>query len=241
MGKVTVVGGKVGMEMPSTFKENFADNTWAQIVAACEANAVPETWVVGDQKTMLINGYDYAIDIIGKGHDTYTAGGKAPLTFQMHDLYMPDTGKTGIALDDTANNSCGWTNCDMRTTTLPTLMALMPSEVQVGIKEVNKATSVGNQNSKLGTTADKLFLLSEIEVAGHLNHSASGEGTQYAYYAAGNSAKKKWPLAGHAYQYWWTRSPFKSDGENFCSINYNGETDGYIPTSVYGVAFAFCF
>ena len=37
----------------------FANNTWAQIIDACHKNQVPETWVVGNQKAMTINGTDY--------------------------------------------------------------------------------------------------------------------------------------------------------------------------------------
>lgn len=73
---------------PVTYKANFADNTWEQIIDACHKNKVPATWVVGSQKAMTINGTAYAIDIIGKGHDDYADGsGKAPLTFQLHDCY----------------------------------------------------------------------------------------------------------------------------------------------------------
>ena len=68
----------------------FAKNTWEKIIKACQDNEVPETWVVGSQKAMTINGVDYLIDIIGKNHDTYATGGKAPLTFQMHDTYADD-------------------------------------------------------------------------------------------------------------------------------------------------------
>lgn len=78
---------------PVTYKANFADNTWAQIIDACHKNQVPETWVVGNQKAMTINGADYVIDIIGKGHDDYADGsGKAPLTFQLHDCIVNSDG-----------------------------------------------------------------------------------------------------------------------------------------------------
>ena len=44
----------------------FANNDWATIISACQANAVPATWVVGSSKSMTINGASYQIDIIGK-------------------------------------------------------------------------------------------------------------------------------------------------------------------------------
>ena len=67
---------------------------------------------------------------------------KLPLTFQLHDCYadrkMMNGGNT---------NSGGWTSCDMRSTHLPAILALMPTEVQNGIQEVNKLTSEGSQSS----------------------------------------------------------------------------------------------
>uniref|UniRef100_UPI0040269451 bacterial Ig-like domain-containing protein n=1 Tax=Gemmiger formicilis TaxID=745368 RepID=UPI0040269451 len=93
----------------SFLKDNFADNDWASIIAECHSGSVPSTWVVGNSKTMTINGTSYQIDIIGKNHDTYASGGKAPLTFQLHDCY----GETK-QMNSSNTNSGGWTSCAMR-------------------------------------------------------------------------------------------------------------------------------
>ena len=156
----------------SFLKDNFADNDWSAIIAACHSGSVPSTWVVGNSKTMTINGASYQVDIIGKNHDTYAAGGTAPLTFQLHDCY----GETE-KMNSSNTNSGGWTSCAMRSTHLPAILALMPTEVQNGIREVNKLTSAGNKSSTINTTADKLFLLSEVEIFGSPSYSVSGEGT----------------------------------------------------------------
>ena len=182
---------------------------------------------------MTIGGTDYQIDIIGKNHDTYTAGGTAPLTFQLHDCYG-----TKYAMNSSNTNSGGWTSCAMRSTHLPAILALMPSEVQAGIKEVNKLTSAGSQSSTINTTADKLFLLSEIEIFGSVTYSKSGEGSQYAYYSAGNSKAKN--FSGSAYP-WWERSPFGSTSTSFCRVLSNGRADNSGAGASYGVAFGFCF
>lgn len=234
MGKVIMSGIVPTLKAPVTYKANFADNTWAQIVDACHKNQVPETWVVGNQKAMTINGADYVIDIIGKSHDDYADGsGKAPLTFQMHDCYA-DVNR----MNSSNTNSGGWTSCAMRQTHLPAILALMPTEVQNGIREVNKLTSAGSQSSTINTTADKLFLLSEIEIFGSVTYSKSGEGTQYDYYKAGNSKVKKYN--GSA-DYWWQRSPHDIISEYFCIVNSNGGTTSTIASDAYGVAFGFCF
>mgnify|MGYP004443055161 CR=1 FL=1 len=215
---------------PVTYKANFADNTWEQIIDACHKNKVPATWAVGNQKPMTINGTAYAIDIIGKGHDDYADGsGKAPLTFQLHDCYADRKMMNGGS-----TNSGGWTSCSMRQTDLPAILALMPTEVQNGIREVNKLASAGSKSSTINTTADKLFLLSEIEIFGSIAHSYSGEGTQYDYYKAGNSRAK-----GGA-DSWWERSPSASDSTHFCFV-LRGNASGSNANYATGVAFGFCF
>ena len=222
---------------PSNIKANFADNTWEQIIEACQSGTVPETWEVGDQKAMTINGTDYAIDIIGKNHDTYSDGsGAAPLTFQMHGCYN----MSGYKMQGQDNNTGGWENCIMRTTALPSLMKQMPSEVQAAIREVNKKTSAGNLSSTINTTADKLFLLSEIEVFARVPYSINGEGSQYAYYAAGNSAIKTTP--NNTARNWWVRSPYKNSRAYWCMVYSDGNPsyNAASATDTY-VAFAFCF
>jgi hypothetical protein len=217
----------------SFLKDNFADNDWASIIAACHSGSVPSSWVVGNSKTMTINGTSYQVDIIGKNHDTYAAGGTAPLTFQLHDCYA-DTKQ----MNSSNTNSGGWTSCAMRQTHLPAILALMPTEVQNGIREVNKLTSAGSQSSTINTTADKLFLLSEIEIFGSVSYSKSGEGTQYDYYKAGNSKVKNRNGSAAA---WWERSPFASDSTYFCMVLSNGFAYFDPASYAYGVAFGFCF
>ena len=213
----------------------FANNSWEAIIAACQSGNVPDSWAVGDSKMMTIGGADYQIDIIGKNHDTYTAGGTAPLTFQMHDCYVTTYTMNS---QDKDTNAGGWTDCTMRNTNLPAIFAMMPTEVQTAIREVNKLTSAGSKSSIINTTADKLFLLSEVEIFGSVTYSKSGEGSQYAYYSAGNSKVKN--LNGSANN-WWERSPHGSSNASFCNV-YNTSGAGYNRSGYSGgVAFAFCF
>lgn len=217
----------------SVLDDIFANNSWEEIIAACQSGRVPDSWAVGDSKTMAINGKDYQIDIIGKNHDTYTAGGKAPLTFQMHDCY-----KTISEMNSSNTNQGGWTDCYMRNTRLPAILALMPSEVRTAIREVNKLTSAGSQSSTINTTADKLFLLSEIEIFGSVTYSVAGEGSQYAYYSAGNSKVKN--RSGSANS-WWERSPRVSGSNRFCMVDTPGSAGFATASGTNGMAFAFCF
>lgn len=214
----------------------FSENEWAAIIEACHANEVPDEWVADGTcyKDMLINGTNYRIDIIGKNHDDLADGtGKAPLTFQLHDCY-----DTIFRMNATITNVGGWRDCEMRTRAMPALKALMPAEVQAGIRAVNKLTSAGGKSSSIVTTSDELFLPSEVEVFGSITNSFSGEGTQYEYYQAGNSKVKN--RKGSAYN-WWERSPYSVYNTSFCCVNGGGYAYWDTAGTSRGVAFCFCF
>lgn len=210
--------------------ENFGENSWADIILACQTKTVPNTWNVGDSCNMTINNKTYAIDIIGKNHDDYADGsGKAPLTFQMHTTYA-----TQYKMNGAEYNNCGWKNCLVRTSNaFPALKKVMPAEVVAALKAVAKKTTAGGASSAIDTTADTLFLLSEIEVQGTRTHSYAGEGTQYAYYQTAANRKKN--------RAWYLRSPRISSTSCFCRTGWNGEADWSVASEVDGIAAAWCF
>ena len=221
---------------PDVYDPVFENNEWAAIIEACQNNAVPDTWLADGScsKAMDIGGTSYRIDIIGKNHDDLADGtGKAPLTFQMHDLYA-----TTYPMNDPATNVGGWQNCAMRSTHLPAILNLMPAEVKAAIRDVQKKSSAGNQSSSIQITNDKLFLLSEIEIFGSTTYSFAGEGTQYAYYQAGNSKVKNQNGSADG---WWERSPYSRNSTYFCFVYSSGNAGASYASSSYGVAFGFCF
>lgn len=231
----TLIGG-TGYDISFvSYDPVFSNNEWSAIIDACQSRNVPDTWTVGSQKSMSIGGTSYLVDIIGLNHDDYADGsGKAPLTLQMHDCYSQL-----LKMNNGDNtNYGGWTNCAMRSTHLNTIFALMPSEVQSGVRAVNKLTSAGIQSYNINTTADKLFLVSEVEVFGDNDYSAPGEGTQYDYYMIGNSKLKRY---GSSNVVWWTRSPNVRDNQTFCTVTNGGAKYYGYSSSALGTAIAFCF
>ena len=212
---------------------NFDDNTWDIIIDACHSGNVPDTWVAGDSKTMTIDGADYLVDIVGKNHDTYTAGGIAPLTFGLHDCYG-----TTYPMNSSHTNSTGWDDSKMRTETLPAILAKMPENIRNGIRAVNKLTAKSGSSSTIKTASDKLFTFSEMEVYGSATKSYSGEGKQYDYYKAGNSKVKK---VGGSDSWWWLRSPNKSGSISFVAVRLNGLVTTNDSSYRGGVCFGFCF
>lgn len=198
---------------------------------------------IGDQVTLSLNGTNYAFDIIGFNHDTLTdtaaygketATGKAGITFQMHDLF-----ETGYKMNSSNTNSGGWKSSNMRTSTMATMKGYLPAAWQTAIKPVNKVSGLGGGSSSgTETVSDSCFLLAEIEVFGSNTYSVSGEGTQYAYYKAGNSKVKN--ITNNYNYHWWERSPYSGDGESFCVVYMDGSAIHSNPTMKPCVTFAFC-
>lgn len=210
----------------------FANNSWEDVIAACQSGAVPDTWNVGDQKTMTINGTNYAVDIIGKNHDEYSDGsGNAPLTFQLHECRLASI------MNSSDTNVGGWTSSYIHTTVLNSELSRMPSAVSKAIREVKKQTTEGGYSSTLKTTNEKLFLLSEKEVFNTIKHSKVAEGRQYAYYANGGSRVK---TTNGTKKGWWLRSPYAISTSMFC-LAQDGSLQ--LDQSIYehGVSYAFCF
>lgn len=214
----------------------LTDAPWSLIIYACRNNVVPDSWGIASSKSMTINGKNYRIDVIGENHDEYADGsGIAPLTFQLRDCY-----NTKYAMNSSGTNVGGWADSEMRNTHLPAILAMMPTEVQNGIREVNKLTSAGNQSETINTTADKLFLLSEIEIFGSATNSVAGEGSQYERYASSVLGETIKNVNGTASK-WLSRSPRKTSASYFCGVDSEGNAAYHSASLSYGVSFAFCF
>ena len=207
--------------------------SWDVISSVSDSGDAAYAWSVGDKKTININGTDYQFQIIGFNHDTKTAGGTAGITFQMVNCLA-----TKNYMEASNTNANGWEGCFMRKTMLnSTIYGQLNSDLKAVIKAVNKVSSVGNNSSGLETTSDKLFLLSEIEIFGSTTYSFAGEGKQYEYYAAGNSAIK---TVNGSYAVWWMRSPYSGNTSNFCCVDPNGSSQHAVASSYHSVSFGFC-
>lgn len=208
--------------------------SWDVISSLSESGIASVVWNVGDKKTVAIDGVNYQVQIIGFNHDTKTAGGTAGITFQLVDCL-----NSTYQMNSSNTNRGGWNNCAMRTSTMASLLSKLPSALQNVIKAVNKLTSAGSQSATINTTSDKLFLLSEVEIFGSTTYAKPGEGSQYAYYKAGNSKVKK--VNGSASD-WWERSPYGSSSTGFCLVTRGGTAADYSASAgdSSGVAFGFC-
>lgn len=127
--------------------------------------------------------------------------------------YGNTDGEIGF-MNNTATNNMGWEASQRREWCNNAYFAALPSTWQSIIKTVNKKASIG---PRIETTADKIFLASEIEIFGNTHFSATGEGSQYGYYAT-TANRYKMPIAQYGFvsNSYWSRSKYNGDEEGFC-------------------------
>lgn len=195
----------------------------------------------------LKSGKVVTIMICDKSHDDLVGGGKASLTLGMTEL-LNDTSR----LNDTSTNAGGWEATQFRlgtgtgtTLSLANLIADFPDDWQATMKTVNKLTANGGSQSGTAviTTADKMWLFSEIEIFRATTYSRAGEGTQYAVYAALTQNAQRIKALNNGVgsaQYWWLRSPYSSNTYYFCSVDTAGAPNYVIAYSSNGVCLGFC-
>lgn len=222
---------------------SFEKASWSDIAALSESGSADKYFSVGDEKTIsLTTGEQVTLVILGFDHDDLTGGGKAGMTIGMKNLLA-----TTYRMNATATNEGGWDESEMRTSTMATLLSQLPSDLQGVIKQVNKKATAGGASTSITTSADKLWLLAEVEVDGTTSAGYADEGEQYEYWKTvkdGTVAadRKKYLSNGSGSAHsWWLRSPYVSDSGYFRCISSSGAVNtSYSANGAYGVSFGFC-
>ena len=155
---------------------SFADATWEQIAQVAEAGTASDYFAVGDEKTIALSTDEQiTLVILGFNHDDLSDGsGKAGITIGMKNLLA-----TTYRMNATATNEGGWDESEMRTSTMATLLSQLPADLSNVIKQVNKKATVGSRSTSITTSADKLWLLAEVEVDGTTSAGYADEGERY--------------------------------------------------------------
>ena len=221
---------------------SFEKASWSDIAALSESGSADKYFSVGDEKTIsLTTGEQVTLVILGFDHDDLTGGGKAGMTIGMKNLLA-----TTYRMNATGTNAGGWDESEMRTSTMVTLLLQLPSDLQSVIKQVNKKATAGSQSTSITTSADKLWLLAEVEVDGTTSAGYADEGEQYEYWKTvkdGTVAadRKKYLSNGSgSARTWWLRSPFVSISGNFRHISSSGSVNYSYAYNSSGVSFGFC-
>lgn len=221
---------------------SFEKASWSDIAALSESGSADKYFSVGDEKTIsLTTGEQVTLVILGFDHDDLTSGGKAGMTIGMKNLLA-----TTYRMNATGTNAGGWDESEMRTSTMATLLSQLPSDLQGVIKQVNKKATAGSQSTSITTSADKLWLLAEVEVDGTTSAGYADEGEQYEYW----KTVKDGTVAADRIKYlsngsgsadtWWLRSPNVSLSANFRNFNSTGTVNSSTAYTTRGVSFGFC-
>jgi hypothetical protein len=202
------------------------NNSWETIAAISAKGLAGDIWRIGDTKELVTsNDIPWTCAIIGFDHDdlsstdarygdsTYNSGtGKAGITFQ------PINAHKGSALKiDSGSTKKNWSTCSLRNSNLASIKTKLPDDLEAVMRTVTKK-SWDDHTETLISTDDQLFLLALAEVMPDqypyysnvggqeyhvqtLKENKKAEGSQYEYYAAGNTRIKsdlKWWLRSNS-------------------------------------------
>lgn len=207
--------------------DNTVDSVWLDF--GSESRKIS----IGDTMPLSIDGSDWAVQVIS--FNTDELGDTSEYRF------TTKTGKCGMTMDTvlsiankrmrpTDHNSGGWVNTEMRNTTMPALLATIPTEWQ-GVMLTRKL------ENNLGTTPtmDKLALHSLEGVA-----LATGDATYRLYRKGSNVGRIKKNAGGQAV-YWWLRSALYSNSSSFYLVNGRGDSASAGASNSFGVSPGFAF
>lgn len=211
---------------------------------------IGDYWAVGDKRTIHHNAMaatgvieshkanDYVYVIIGINHDVLSssinARSRAAITIQTERMLYLDTTKEYNSSYDISHecgymnssntNSGGWEGCARRRWCNDVYKKCLPTYIQKMMKQVDKPTSVGGQNSSFTISEDYAFLPSEIEIFGSHPYSFANEGEQYQYFknSTANIYKKPRYSSDYVSGYYWTRSPRSGGSGSFCRVCAGG-------------------
>ena len=231
--------------IPLSFAPTLKDNTWEQIKAASEGDAIPSAWKVGDEINITLSGtFNETVTLQiwdFKHFDKSDGSGKAGIVFGMKHLM-----KSYQQMNSSNTNSGGWNDTAMKKTVMANILKSMPSNLRSYIKEVNTYANQGGSSSSSSKgllSKDKVFLPGMTEMFGSsywTSQSVTESGQkQFPIFTDNNSRIKKMSNgSGDAY-WWWTRSP--TYGTNyFCVVGSDGSYGNYYASDSSGVCFCFC-
>lgn len=244
------------------------ENDWATICEVAASGQAANYWDIGDTKEVILNGqvgvyvfsnYSTNVYIIGINHNAAREGQNL-IHFQFaknsdgedicfeDEYYSSTTDYECFKMHWSRSNSPGWENSVMRKIVCgdskkargALMIRALPEDLFSVVAPVTKYTV---SRGDLETTTDYIFLLSEYEALGAITYSDSTEAQyqqEYAYYAAGNSTRKRSSNPLNGYRSWWLRSPVANENTDYCSI-WRQDGTAYYEYANVSQGFAPCF
>lgn len=218
-----------GINVP--INPTFSENAWAVIATAFKSGRASQFWSVGDTKTITSkSGRQYTIRIadMQTGRYAYADGsGSSNGVFEFTELInLNET--TRFQMNTTSTNAGGFASSYLRNTTLPSILADLPDDMQAAMSEVNVLSGTGSGTSSgTSSSANKLFLPAEMEMFDAKHNSIGLEECplgQFDYYKTHNTDtdRIKKTTGTTSAQVWWLRSPNSGNYDRFCVVWNDG-------------------
>lgn len=216
-GRTLVGGAGYNINFLPPIGTSLEATSWADIKKISDAGMGAAYWAIGDTKTVSVNGTNKTVRIIGFNQDVDQSGSSNTITFQF-------TSSIGSYRMDSSSQSTnkGWFNCELRTSTLPTIKATLPSDLRSVLKSVKKKTWYKTGNV-INETVDDLFLLSATEfcTSNYWNYVKDGQGALYTFWS--NNAptlfgSEHWlrgtENGGNYWNFWYSTRVWGTGGNN---------------------------
>lgn len=210
------------------------DCTWEEIDAIARSGQYKQIWKPGDAKEITLQNQEKATVILaGIDHDKRPDDTIIPLTFIMGNCFA-----TVQKMQSVNSNYGGWGNSMLRNTTMASLSALFPEDLQKVVTTCLKKSSFGTDSPTIYTTNDAYWVPSEIEVFGAVKNSLPGEGEVYPIFTDAASRIRTVASVARA---WWLRSAATGGYDTgYCDVEYNGVNSKINVTNELGVCLGFC-
>lgn len=216
-------------------KKAFYDCTTTEIQAIARSGMANQYWAVGDyHKITMKDGEEIEVAIADFNHDITPSGVTIPVTLLMKNCF-----KATRVMNNSNTNVGGWTNSNLRTSTLPSIFSNFPDEWQNIMTTAQKKTAQGGSDNgaTIVTSDDKVWLLSTVELTGTSSPGYAGEGIIYPIFTDNASRIKR--VNNVANQYW-TRSPRSGTADNFCYVDTSGNALYGLAGATRGISLGFC-
>lgn len=229
---------------PTAVNPDFFAATWRELKTAVETGVATTLYAsnVGDTKEVTLkNGETVHLRLSNNTNDLYNlASGSGTTGFAFE---FVECVATQYQMNTTNTNVGGWNASYMRNTVMPTILALLPDEIQEVIATVKRKSCYSGNDGTLVETEDDVFLLFDPEVFGNNGNARSEEkaaNTRWQYYASHDTAPARIKQRSGSNNNWWLGSPCDGYTNNFCAVSGNGNASDYGASNNRGVAPGFC-
>ena len=228
---IKIVGTKLSIGLEET--------SWEKIREIVLTGNASRYWNIGDTKSITSkSGKNYTIRLadLQNGRYEYSDGsGSSKAVFEFVECYNLNN-TIGYRMNPTDTNVGGWAASEMRSQTMPMLLADLPDDMVAVMSQVKVLSSIGGRNkTDTSSSNNTLFIPATIELFDNKEDSiglAESPLGQFDYYKANNigSARIKYVVGettmtpSHAKLYW-NRSPYAYGSNAFCGVEQLGDWD----------------